>query len=129
MAPSVSKFQWEISPLSQTVVPGESTTFTITITSKVNINAGVNFAAAEFPFLNPIPGTTFTFDPPRLPSTATSATLKVQTTAATPVRNFSLSVKATEDNGQANERNVFLNVTADGSSPTSPTGPGLTVSK
>ncbi len=84
-------FTWQVSPTTRTVALGSSTTFTVTVSSKVRINDQVTLTVTGAPV-----GTTATFDTPVMPDTATTATLTVATTGSTPLGQMNLDVQAVE---------------------------------
>jgi hypothetical protein len=74
--PGATGLTWTIDPQEQTVAPGAEAVFTLTIQTKTDINSEIAFAMESLP-----PGWTATFDPPTLPDTGTTSTLRVQPAA------------------------------------------------
>lgn len=101
--PGVSVFDWSVTPERRTVQPGEQTTFTIKIESKVNINAQVALRVEGTPS-----GATATFDTPNLPDTATTTTLTVQTPATIEAGTYTLKIFAKESGQAEYEDDVLL---------------------
>jgi hypothetical protein len=84
-------FTLSASPPSQTVNPGNSTTYTVTVTPLNSFSGTVNLTVSGCPS-----NTTCTLNPASvtLPPTQTS-TLTVQTTSSTPVGTFTLTITGT----------------------------------
>lgn len=98
--PGGSGLNWDVTPDARTVAPGAATTYTVTFTSKHDINASVSLRVTGLP-----PNTTGTFSPQLLPSTGTSSTLTIQTAGDTPTGTYQIHIFATEV-GQAEEELV-----------------------
>jgi hypothetical protein len=90
---STPDFSLSGSPASQTVLRGNSTTYTATVTSLNGFNSAVSLTVSGCPS-----NTTCTLNPtsvtPPANGTATS-TLTVQTTSTTPIGTFTLTIKGT----------------------------------
>jgi hypothetical protein len=94
------------SPALRTVAPGESTTYTVTVTPAEGFTGTVSFSVTGLPS-----GTTATFDPTSV-TTSGSTTMSVATTAATPRGAYPLTIRATSGT-QTRTINVTLIVNGD----------------
>jgi glycosyl hydrolase family 39 (putative alpha-L-iduronidase) len=86
---SVTGFSISVSPGSQSVSRGSSTTYTATITDLNGYSSTKTLSVTGLPS-----GATATFNPSSLPGSGTS-TLTVQTAGETPIGTFTLSITAT----------------------------------
>lgn len=98
-----SVFDWSVSPDRSIIQAGERATYTITIKSKTNINANVQLRVEGVPA-----GATGTLSNTTMPSTATTATLTVQTPANLSVGTYTLKIFAKEVGGLEFEDDVLL---------------------
>ncbi len=89
-APTASTaLEFSVSPiLTQRVRQGESTTYTVTVQSKGNINAGVQFEMVDLH-----PALTATFATSRLASTQQSTQLTISTSTSTPLAPYMLTIR------------------------------------
>src|SRR5262245_2331607 len=78
---------WTISPEVSSVRPGGTATFTITIHTKANINAAVDLRLGSL-----YPGMVPSFTTMRLPDTASTATLTVQTAPGIELGTYAIDV-------------------------------------
>ena len=104
---AVAAFLLGLSPGSRTVAPGQSTTYTATLTAQNGFNASVSLGVSGLPT-----GATGSFTSPSLTPTG-SSTYTVQTTAGTPVGTSTLTITAT-GGGITRQATVQLVVQAGG---------------
>jgi autotransporter-associated beta strand protein len=88
----VGSFSMGINPLSQTVLPGNSTNYTLTITTNAGFSGNVNFGLSGLP-----PGANANFNPPSLNGNGTSM-LSVTTSAGTSPGVYPLTIYGTNGN-------------------------------
>jgi hypothetical protein len=100
-----SGLQWTISPQEFTVRPGAAAAFTITIHTKANINADVDLTVTDLPA-----GLTPSFTSMRLPDTASTTTLTVQTAPGVELGTYSFNVTAAEVGGAQSSESVQVSV-------------------
>ena len=114
-------FTLQASPPSQSIVAGQSTSYSVTLTSQNGFNSPVDVNVTGLPS-----GATAVFNPSSVTPTVQGAasTLTVQTAAATPAGSSSLTITGT-GGGSTNQAPVALTVTvAGGCVPESVVGPG-----
>lgn len=116
-------FSLTFSPATQTVVAGNSTSYTINVVPGPNFTGSVNFSASGYPS-----GASASFNPVTV-TTSGSTTMTVSTSAGTPVGNFSLIVTGTSA-ALSHSGNPVLSVivSADTIPPTAPTNLTATAS-
>jgi subtilisin family serine protease len=85
-------FSVSASPATQTVAPGASTSYTVTVTPSGGFAGSVTFSASGLPS-----DATVGFSPPSLTSSG-SSTMTVWSSAATPAGSFPLTITGTSDN-------------------------------
>jgi len=98
-------FTISATPSSQTVNRGDSTTFTVTLTSQNGFNSSVSLSASGLPS-----GATASFSPSSLIPTG-SSTLIVSTSASTPTGDYIITITAS-GGGVMHTAQVSLNVTS-----------------
>jgi subtilisin family serine protease len=84
-APATPDFTLSSSPTSQTVVPGQTTSYTVTIAPTGGFTGAVTFSVTGLPT-----GATASFSPN--PASGTTSTLTVTTSTSTPTGSFALTV-------------------------------------
>jgi hypothetical protein len=104
---SPSALDWTISPRETTVRPGAAAVFTITIRSKANINAAVDLKISDLPA-----GLMPSFTSMRLPDTAATATLTIETAPGVEPGTYSFDVSAAEVGGSQSTEQVQLSLSA-----------------
>jgi parallel beta-helix repeat protein len=96
-----------VTPNSQTVLAGQTNSFTITITTNGNFSGSVNFSVSGLPS-----NTTSNFNPGSLSGSGTS-TLSIVTATNTPVGVYGLTITAT---GNSSTNPAFVNLIVNSSS-------------
>lgn len=96
-----SACQLSVSPLGQTINPGQSTAYTLTVTTNTTFSGNAVFGVGGLPA-----GAIAAFSPSTLTASG-NTTLTVQTAANTPVGNYILTIGAT-NNGVLFTTNVTL---------------------
>jgi Galactose oxidase-like, Early set domain/PKD domain len=86
---TVPDFSLAASPTSRSVLPGDSASYTVTVTPTNGFNGIVSFGVSGLPA-----GATASFNPPSV-STSGSTTLTIATSASTPVGNYPLTITGT----------------------------------
>ena len=86
----VPDFSLAVSPSSQTVAPGASTTYTVTMTASGGFNSAVSLGVSGLPS-----GAGASCNPASLSPTSSSCTLTVTTTASTPTGTSTLTITGT----------------------------------
>jgi hypothetical protein len=81
------------SPTSQTVAAGQAASYTVTVARTNGFSSTVAFSISGLPA-----GTTATFTPSSLDTTANSITLKLQTSTSTPAGTYTPTISATGAN-------------------------------
>jgi hypothetical protein len=109
---SASTFQYQVTPPDRTVALGGSAVYSLRVQSKTNINSEVMWRVTGLPS-----GATSDFSPQTLPSTATTATLTIQTTTATPVGTYTIHIFVMEAGQTEIENTRQLTVASSGSAP------------
>jgi hypothetical protein len=94
-------------PAAQSVAPGGSTTYTVSTTSQRGFNASVTLNVNGLPS-----GATASFSPASIPTPGTSM-LTVNTTTATPLGTYTLTLSGT-GGGSTRTSSIFLNVATAG---------------
>jgi glucose/arabinose dehydrogenase len=97
-AAGLGDFSINITPAAQTILPGTSGAYTVTVTPSNNFTGTVNLSLAGLP-----PGATASFNPVSLQitdATARSSTLTVVADATAPLGNFTLTVTGANGNLQ-----------------------------
>jgi hypothetical protein len=82
-------FSVSATPSSQTVAPGNGTSYTVTVTPSNGFSGNVSFTVSGLP-----PGATATFTPPSV-SGSGSSTMAVSTSSSTPMGTYPLTITAT----------------------------------
>jgi PKD repeat protein len=108
---TVADFSLSAAPSSRTVLPGESTTYSATVTAETDFMSTVAFSVTGLPS-----GATGSFSPESVTSEG-SSTLTVTTTTATPVGSYPVTIHGTSG-PQTHSVNVTLVVTASNQAPT-----------
>jgi len=103
-------FSLSASPASNSVSPGGSTPFSVTVTPGTGFSGSVSFGASGLPA-----GATASFNPASV-STSGSSTMTVSTTSSTPVGSYSLTITGTSGT-LSHTTNVTLNVGSGGPPP------------
>ncbi len=88
VAPTTADFSLSASPASQSVVAGNSTSYSVTITPTGGFNSAVTLSVSGLP-----PGANGTFSPNN--AVMTSSTLSVTTTTGTPPGSYPLTITGT----------------------------------
>ncbi|MBI1742824.1 S8 family serine peptidase [Candidatus Acetothermia bacterium] len=88
-APPTPDFALSASPSSQTVAPGASTSYTVTVTPSGGFTGTVSFSASGLPS-----GASASFNPTSV-TTSGSTTMTVTTSTTTPTGTFSLTITGT----------------------------------
>jgi len=104
-------FFLSVSPSSQTVLAGQTNSFTITITTNSNFSGSVNFSVSGLPS-----NTSSNFNPASLNGNGTS-TLTIMTATNTPVGVYALTITAT---GNSLTNVAFVNLIVNSSTVASP---------
>ena len=104
-------FFLSVTPSSQTVLAGQSNSFTITITTNINFSGSVNLSMSGLPA-----NTTSNFNPASLSGNGTS-TLTITTATNTPVGVYALTITAT---GNSLTNVAFVNLIVNSSTVASP---------
>jgi chitodextrinase len=99
-----SDFSVSVSPASQTVSPGGSTSYTTTVSPGTGFTGNVTFKVSGLPT-----GATASFSPTSI-TTSGSTTMNVTTTASTPAGNYPLTITATAAGGSSHTAQVTLGV-------------------
>lgn len=111
-----SDFALTLSPSTQSVTPGNSTTYSVTVVPGPGFVGSVSFAAAGLPA-----GATASFNPATI-TTSGSTTMTVNTSSSTPTGNFNLAVTGTSGNlGHSVTPVLSVIVSVDTQPPTAPT--------
>jgi PKD repeat protein len=108
---TVTDFSLSTTPSSRTVLPGESTTYSATVTAGTGFTGTVAFSVTGLP-----PGATGSFSPESVTSEG-SSTLTVTTTTATPVGSYPVTIHGTSGS-QTHTVNVTVVVNASNQAPT-----------
>jgi beta-glucanase (GH16 family) len=111
-ATSSEDFTIAATPGSQTVAPGGTTSYTVTVTPQNGFTGTVAFSASGLPS-----GATASFNPTSLTGSG-SSTLTVRTSTSTPSGSYTLSVTGTSGN-LSHSANVVLSVSASAPQPPS----------
>jgi hypothetical protein len=88
-APPAPDFTLAASPNSQTVLPGQSTSYTVTVTPSGGFTGTITFSASGLPS-----GASASFNPASVTGSGTS-TMSVVTTASTPAGSYPLTITGT----------------------------------
>jgi hypothetical protein len=93
-APPTPDFSISATPASQTVVQGQTTTYTVTVAPKNGYNGTVNLTVSGCPS-----NTTCTLNPTSSGPPYPNSTLSVQTTSTTPTGTYTLTITGTDTTG------------------------------
>ena len=100
-------FSLGATPSSRSIAPGQSTTFTATVTAQSGYEGSGSFSVIGLPA-----GADGSFSPTGYPIGGGQSTLTVTTSASTPAGTYSLTIAATDSSGApAQSTNVSLTVT------------------
>lgn len=97
-AAAAGDFSLNVTPATQTILPGASGSYTVTVTPSNNFTGTVNLSVLNLPA-----GATATFNPASIQITDAaprSSTLTINNSSATPLGNFTLTLNGTSGNLQ-----------------------------